>query len=361
MVMTCKTHPSMLVIVGIASLMLSRCSDSDSASAAVDAAGAMDTVDAAVPQSMCAKAAVATWVVASDDVSVEIETELTDKVDGSSYRLRVLYERYSPEDDVGTFDLANGFDANFGTCRHCFYAVGETAGDPLYFTAQGTLDQRSDPYDQRFDFSVTNLRLIEVTTDPLTRESTPVPGGGCIDVADFAVVDVFPDPTWSCDVAKWADGQACDCACGTGDPDCSTTLGQTPLPVVGCANDETCVFDPVAFAPVCSKNCDWLARVGCAQGICVFDHAGVGSTCSDISASFDPATVGQPCQSGGNLQGLCAIDAGFALGYCDAWGMCRAICAQDSECVEADHRCQHFFLNSPDSLGYCGPPPPEDG
>lgn len=301
----------------------------------------------------------------ADSVSIEYETATTPTVDAVYDSLSILFERYSPEPDIGTFELGTGADADFGTCARCVYMRGATR-ERAYFADRGTLVSRTDPYSRRPDMTITNLRLIEVDVDG-TRSSTPVPGGGCIEVAELTVQGVFPASGWTCEAEKFRDETTCDCECGAPDPDCDDRTSCFPgdpgcvprenLPVEGCETDEICTFEPVTMGSQCVATCDWEGRSGCAEGTCVYDFGlGQGAVCETNAARLASSTgVGDPCPPS-NLQLVCAIDgAGFAMGYCGPNGTCRALCESDAECTEVDHTCRRFV--GFEGLGYCGPEP----
>ena len=288
--------------------------------------------------------------------------------------LKLLFERYSPGEDVGTFKLgAGGADENFGDCAHCVYIKTESA-ERAYFATAGTLTLSEDPYSRELDVKVEGLELREVSVDGVTRASTLVDGGGCVRVRDFSSSRIFPAAGWTCEEARYKDGEACDCECGAVDPDCNGPTGClpgdeacgadfTPLPVVGCEAGEQCLFDPETMGLSCVSSCDWEARSLCASGICLYDTSGSeGDTCVESAARFVDVEVGEACLKPGETtiyQLYCALDEGFATGYCDAWDVCREVCQEGSECEQADHTCRLFAATS--ALGYCGPEPPVDG
>ena len=132
-----------------------------------------------------------------DDVSAEYRTRITPTLPGNGNELSTLFERYNDAVYEGSFELGQGADANFGTCAHC--AVVLTA-DPerAFFATAGTMVLNKDPFSRELDIALMGLRLAEVTVNPETRESTLVPGGACVEVADFAKQGVFPPSEWTC-------------------------------------------------------------------------------------------------------------------------------------------------------------------
>ena len=359
--------------LGVCCLLLASaggCGDDDTppqADAGVDAA-----LDAAAPDAAtggCLQVRASSFQLeVFDDVSVQYESVVEPTVPGTDRGVGLLFERYTPGPDIGSFPLGEGPDGNFGTCAHCvFIAVERTRG---FFADRGTLVTRADPYVRHLSVQVTNLRLVEVEIDGTTRESTPVPDGACVEVEDFEVDAVFPPEEWTCRERDWADGEACQCECGAFDPDCQS-MSQCPaddplcdlepvtLPVVDCEEEEICGFDPVGFTSHCVEVCDWEGRDGCAEGVCVFDFgAEQADVCFTQESRIDAATHGEPC-GGGPLQKVCHVVDGFAEGFCDENQICQPLCTSDEECVGDGEECRRFYFEG--ELGFCGLPfSPED-
>lgn len=334
------------------------------ASSPGEADAASDKGSETITYNSCAPITVGSWSAESSDVSAAAVTSVVESVDGESYVLRFLFERYGePGTDSGTFDLSVAPDNNFGTCAHCVVASNNAAEPTFFYVDQGSLELRRDPFGRRFDFTATDLRLVEVTLDPQTRESTPVPGGRCLTAATIELDDRFPPSNWSCTKSLFADGADCHCDCSARDPDCSGSLGKPAPAPVDCETGEVCTFDPVLSASSCKSGCDWGQRVACEFGTCVYSNGAKddGDTCIDQATQLDLAAVGEACASGGNLQRYCGLEDKFATGYCDVYDMCRSICDSDDQtCSVSDHSCQ-LFLPGGASYGYCGPPPPVDG
>lgn len=323
-----------------------------------------DATDAPDAPEGCLVTSASAWgLEIADDVSVGFRASLTPPTEGD--RLVVLFERRSPEPDIGTFVLGpSGPDGNFGDCSHCVHIP--IAPDRAFFADRGTLVTRADPYAQIFDATLSNVRLIEVEVDPFTRASTPIEGGACVELADTSVTGRFPPEGWSCDDDDWADGVGCHCECGAFDPDCNAIddcppfdpecMPTEPLPLVNCPEGRICGFDPITFGDRCTETCGWLARSSCSEdGTCVFDFGPETSdTCFTADdPRLDGATIGEDCLVSG-LQKVCAIEGGFALGYCEPSGRCRPVCDDDAQCTEEGETCQRFV--GPDGLGFCGAP-----
>lgn len=327
-----------------------------------------EDADVDAPTDDCLRVTASAWALEiADDVSVGFNASLTPPTEGD--RLVVLFERRSPFPDVGTFELGPGTpDENFGDCSHCVYIP--IAPDRAYYADRGTLVTRADPYQQIFDATLSNVRLVEVEVDPLTRASTPIAGGSCVELEEVTIDDRFPPDAWSCDDADWADGTACHCECGAFDPDCGVggecppfdpgCTPTDPLPLANCPEGNICGFDPDTLANRCTATCDWQAREACESGTCVFNF-GAESTDTCYPAGdirLDTALIGEDCAAGG-LQKVCAVADGFATGYCDFAGRCSPICEDDSECTIDGESCQRFI--GLDGLGFCSGPPPDDG
>lgn len=312
----------------------------------------------------------------SDSVSIEYSTEATPRVEGEVRMLSVLFEKYNDMEYTGEFTLGPGtIDENFGNCQHCVYMRTDVR-ERAYFADRGTLKVNSHPFSRIWDVEVSNLRLIEVEVDPVTRASTPIPDGKCIEVADYTQQGTYPPPGWTCPASSYRDNTACNCGCGDWDPDCgaagnSCLPGDNScpdgpdqvLPVVGCGTDQECVFEPVNRLMECADKCDWDGDVRCATGVCVFDF---GPTDNDICIK-DPQRIaptvgiGEDCPSTG-YQVMCNVQNGAAQGYCGPTNKCRSLCTSDADCTDPEHVCL-IFEPPNGTLGYCGlqNPPDPDG
>ena len=137
--------------------------------------------------------------------------------------------------DIGTFQLGTGDDANYRSCSRCVVAgIDNGASVPAkwFFATEGTLTfaSDSDQLNGSPHGTLRNVVLREATYDEVTFESTLVPGGDCLTLANGDVIanDMPPPPPppppseWSCNVAYYSDGEWCDCGCGALDPDCAT-------------------------------------------------------------------------------------------------------------------------------------------
>jgi len=88
----------------------------------------------------------------------------------------------------GTWDLSMGADANYATCVHCVLLYQDVpmmgAANKLFFQESGTMAVTAFGANPNMCAgSLTNVKVIEVTIDPVTFTSTPVPGGACYTIA----------------------------------------------------------------------------------------------------------------------------------------------------------------------------------
>lgn len=152
---------------------------------------------------------------------------------------------------TGSFDLTDGDDANYATCLNCFLVyqdIDQAAGSAtFFFQAGGTVDYGAS-VPPLVAGSVTDLTLVEVTIDPETFESAPVPGGACLHVASLDF-DIQAPKDWTCAVDQWngGAGNGCDCECGAHDPDCDLEPAEV---VDGCGKGEVCGAGDTCIPPV---------------------------------------------------------------------------------------------------------------
>jgi hypothetical protein len=168
--------------------------------------------------------------------------------------------------ETGTFDLTANGDDNYRTCSRCFRVIADFNGvRTVFFQSEGTLviDDASTQLAGVIDATVTNLKLVEVTTAS-DFTSTPVPGGACLTVASATIevecggflcqdgeclaeassqcdgtadcddasdeaptnaLCIVPDG-WECAESDVGDG-FCDCGCGAKDTDCTSTTDES--------------------------------------------------------------------------------------------------------------------------------------
>jgi hypothetical protein len=226
----------------------------------------------------------------------------------------------------GTFDLAAGNQANYQTCAICFRVFSLDAKGGLarqFFQSGGSVTLTADPLTGVMTGTVTDLELVEVTIDGSTFESTPVPGGACLD-HDPLTLDADRVPNaWTCDTAAYDDGTSCDCGCAVADPDCDIEAA----PVVGCDTGNVCID------AVCTETCDVLASPpdGCTTGTCGF-YTATQDICYTDPAVVDAAAIDAACGTGT----FCGVSSTVALGVCDVFAnddnVCRESCDATADC-----------------------------
>jgi hypothetical protein len=133
-------------------------------------------INTAVASSTCKPLVIPTMATLADPNAADWYYNLANGQPGVTMTL----ELYSPQE--GTIDLAAGVNQNYSTCSQCVLlrqdAVGETPSK-LFFQDQGTLFLSTAPGADPLPVAFQNLRLIEVTINGETVESTPVPNGEC--------------------------------------------------------------------------------------------------------------------------------------------------------------------------------------
>ena len=269
----------------------------------------------------------------------------------------------------GTVDLTAGANANYATCTECALVYGDidqenqTTGK-IYYQSAGSLTLTADPYKLNLQGTITGLKLIEVTINEETFESTAVAGGGCIEVSGTFTMDYAG---WSCDYDTTfgtddpngeppVDG-ACDCECGeVTDPDCA----QFSPTVNGCEAAETC-----GGGGTCIAACDIYTPTACTTGTCVSRNAlvqfgGVGSPvdyCESNGDLIDTAAIGVICADQDSTF-FCGVDAGIAKGICALNGadyMCEKACRIGGTDCAGNETCTPLDTDAP--TGTCRPTP----
>jgi hypothetical protein len=125
---------------------------------------------------------------------------------------------------TGTFDLSAAIDSNYASCSRCFLLIEDVSGTAKYFFQQSgslVIAPSSDQLNGTVNATLSNVTLIEVTVDPATYTSTPVPNGECLHLASAAFTVALPvaPAAWTCPDSYYGDG-GCDCGCGVVDLDC---------------------------------------------------------------------------------------------------------------------------------------------
>lgn len=101
---------------------------------------------------------------------------------------------------TGTFDLTAGGNANFATCAVCVLVVQDVGGGAgvekqLFQSAGAVTVHPSTPPgpSPALNIELSGVRVVEVTIDPDTFVSTPVPGGACYRQGDVLFANGFED------------------------------------------------------------------------------------------------------------------------------------------------------------------------
>jgi hypothetical protein len=125
--------------------------------------------------------------------------------------------------DTGMFDLGEE-SANYDDCDHCVLLREDRVDfqpTHVYFQSTGTIDV--DPDSELIGTSMSavfsGVRLVEVTFDD-DNNSTPLPGGGCVDIVDATITGIPVPEAWTCEGYIFGDYEGCECGCGLVDTDC---------------------------------------------------------------------------------------------------------------------------------------------
>ncbi|MBO6940111.1 MAG: PPC domain-containing protein [Deltaproteobacteria bacterium] len=301
------------------------------------------------------------------DTGIRVRAPIDPELDEVMWGLDVWFQRFGGAATEGTIELGAPPNDDFPDCPHCVVATKGTDLETAYFAYEGTMELREDPFGPRMSFQLRDVILREVTIGPGelpgTISATPVEDGHCLALPLVDVDSVFPPDEWTCDISKWADGETCDCACGTWDPDCfrcdefppDPECDPTPLPLAGCGDSQVCS----GFDAACYRDCSDTGT--CGFGTCVYwlDGQRICETDTDL---FDNAALGEACDDPFGLT-YCAEDVGVANGVCAQWvgddgddptWTCRPVCTSDSDCGEFEY-CEMIFRPS---AGYCLPARP---
>jgi cysteine-rich repeat protein len=251
---------------------------------------------------------------------------------------------------TGTFDLAASPDDNYETCDRCVlvYADNTDTGTGKYFFQESgamQLDFVTSPpgTSPASAGSLANVKLIEVTIDPQTYESTPVANGACLTL-DALAWDFTPVEGTPCEAAEECGNpvtQVCDVTSET------CVAGQCDGNTLNCAATELClaqVEDPLVGA--CYTQCTPFTVDACANGFeCVnlsLDNltgvcyqTGLGATASDC-AIVDTTTAcvaGDVCALGNGAQSTCHQQC--TIFAADPGCPAATDCTYNSLCVDA--------------------------
>ena len=82
---------------------------------------------------------------------------------------------------IGTFNLGTGDNRNYATCPQCVLIIQDsgTMSQKIFYQSAGSLTVTNAPGTPMIDLTLNSATLVEVTIDPNTFDSYPVPGGQC--------------------------------------------------------------------------------------------------------------------------------------------------------------------------------------
>ncbi|MAQ18024.1 MAG: hypothetical protein CMN30_24905 [Sandaracinus sp.] len=300
-----------------------------------------------------------------DDTGVRIRGDLGLELGESPWGLHVWFQRYGDTPYEGVVELGpDTANESFPHCPHCVVALsGADEVNPMhgFFARSGTIELVEDAFSPRKHFILRDVVLGEITIEGI--ESTWVPDGDCIALpAMLEVEQAFPPEAWRCDPNTYGAGDACDCGCGTWDPDCFPCDGilgeecdEEPLPVRGCDTGQVCG----GLEARCYQDCSETGT--CEVGTCVWEGLG-NRICDNDPDHFDPAQLGEECGPGAYGATYCGEQPGYAEGVCSEWFAgpdeptvweCRAFCQTDADCDTENHEyCEVVYG---EVAGYCLP------
>ncbi len=261
---------------------------------------------------------------------------------------------------TGTVDLSAGDDASYATCSTCVLYredFGDEGPARTFFQQSGTANLGATSFPAPTG-DLTDVKLVEVTIDPDTFASTPVPGGACYHIASAPFAFEPAPAEWTCDPYYYDDKVDCDCAgCGVVDVDCTNDL-----PPIDCFEGQTCntttlvcegtptawTCDPSQFNGGAGNGCD--CNCGMLDPDCDLMPAEpdegcmAGETCNDSSGACVPAAwtcdvdyfdtgLSVDCDCGcGVLDPDCADATSASCDYCNDIGSCAESAA---DCASA--------------------------
>jgi hypothetical protein len=106
-----------------------------------------------------------------------IDTDITPNIGGAGMDFGTI-QLFSNPPVTGTWNLGSGIEANYATCEHCIVLYEDTG--KVFFQQLGSMTITSLGANENMCAgSFSNVTVIEVTINPMTFTSTPVPGGAC--------------------------------------------------------------------------------------------------------------------------------------------------------------------------------------
>jgi hypothetical protein len=242
---------------------------------------------------------------------------------------------------------ANADDLDYATCSTCVLAYAECddtgACARSFMATGGVLAVTGLANGGRFAGSLTGLRLVEVTIDPVSYSTSPVAGGDTWCVSTYAfdaeIVGVLPC-SGNADCAATADAPYCQLdsgACvGCLEESHCASFGQTPHCDAAAGQCVECVADTDCSANAAGSFCD--------AGLC-----GACGSAFDCASSASPACVANGTSGRAECiaPAACAGDDGFAnQGPAAARSVATTTPASGAICDAADQADWFVFQNA---------------
>jgi hypothetical protein len=118
--------------------------------------------------------------------SFYVEAPTVENVGGAATDLFDI-EFWNGSVTTGTFDVTSAGNTNYSSCGECVLIYADNYAGPVFFATAGTITVDEVVSDTETRGSASNLTLVEVTLDPNTSASTPVPGGACYTIDSVAL------------------------------------------------------------------------------------------------------------------------------------------------------------------------------
>ena len=151
-------------------------------------------------------------------MTYEGSTSVGDETLEDLFSLQFYKEDLSPQDalTVGTYDLATGLNENYSSCTECTLIYEDLAEDgsgyaKYFYQMEGTLEITEVKEGTMESKGTLTAKVVEVTIDGSTYESTPVAGGACYEIETAFDTICIPD----CE-DKVCGSDGCGGACGDG-------------------------------------------------------------------------------------------------------------------------------------------------
>lgn len=155
----------------------------------------------------------------------EGEISVGDETLEDLFRIEFYKEDLSSQEKltVGTYNLAEGLNANYSSCTECVRVLEDIAEDgsaiaKSFFQKEGTIEITEVKEDTMESKGTLTAKVVEVTIADSTYESTPVADGACYEI----------QTSWNTICVPDCEGKVC------GSDGCGGNCGD------GCAEDEQC-------------------------------------------------------------------------------------------------------------------------